>query len=217
MTALTVTKLGHSCLRIEHEGGTLVIDPGVFSDPEGLAGADAVLITHEHVDHVDEPRVRAALEQNPALQVWANEGAAQVLSGLGGRVTVVGHGDAITVAGLPVEVHGELHAVIHPDIPRVGNVGYLVDGRIFHPGDAFTVPDRTVDVLMLPVHAPWSKISEVIDYVREVNPELTYAIHETLLSPTGLALVARLLGDGGPGLGAASYDGFPQGAEFQLP
>ena len=72
--------------------------------------------------------------------------------------------------------------MIHPDIPRITNVGYLVDGRVFHPGDALTVPDHPVETLLLPVMAPWSKISEVIDYVREVKPQRAYDIHDALLT-----------------------------------
>ena len=108
-------------------------------------------------------------------------------------------GDAVTVAGFDVHVHGELHAVIHPDIPRITNIGFLVDGQVFHPGDAFTVPDEPVATLLLPVHAPWSKISEVIDYVRAVDADQAYAIHDGLLNDTGLTVVAGILGENGPG------------------
>jgi hypothetical protein len=96
-------------------------------------------------------------------------------------------------------VHGEHHAVIHPDIPRIGNVGFLVAGQVFHPGDAFTVPDEPVPALLLPVHAPWSKISEVIDYVRAVDADQAYAVHDGLLNDTGLGMLAGLLGERGPG------------------
>ena len=107
---------------------------------------------------------------------------------------MVGHGDAFTAAGFDVHVHGEMHAVIHPDIPRITNVGFLVDGQVFHPGDAFTVPDEPVATLLLPVHAPWSKISEVIDYVRAVDADQAYALHDALLNDIGLSLVERLTG-----------------------
>ena len=112
---------------------------------------------------------------------------------------VVGHGDAVTVAGLDVDVHGELHAEIHPDVPRIPNVGFLIGGQVFHPGDALTVPDEPVTTLLLPVHAPWSKIADVIDYVRAVHADQAYAVHDGLLNDTGLAVVGRLLGEGGPG------------------
>lgn len=180
---LTLTKKTHSCIRLEKDGRTLVIDPGGFSEEDAALGADALLVTHEHPDHFDENRLRAGLEANPAAQIWTLRSVADQLSAaFPGRVHTVGHGDTFSAAGFDVQVHGELHAVIHPDIPRITNIGFLVDGSLFHPGDAFTVPDHPVDTLMLPVMAPWNKISEVIDYVREVKPRRAIDIHDALLT-----------------------------------
>lgn len=182
-SSLTLVKKTHSCVRLERDGQSLVIDPGGFSEDDATVGADAILVTHEHPDHFDEARMRAALESDPALQVWTLRSVAeQVSAAFPGRVHTVGHGDTFTVAGLDVQVHGELHAVIHPDIPRITNIGFLVDGSVFHPGDALTVPEHPVDTLMLPVMAPWNKISEVIDYVREVKPRRAIDIHDALLT-----------------------------------
>ena len=181
---MKLTKMSHACVRLEKDGQTLVLDPGAFSEEHAALGADAILVTHEHLDHFSEDRLRAALEANPAAQIWTLKSVAQKIStAFPGRVHTVGHGDTFTAAGFDVQVHGELHAVIHPDIPRITNVGYLIDGgTVFHPGDALTVPDHTVETLMLPVMAPWSKISEVIDYVREVKPQRAYDIHDALLT-----------------------------------
>ncbi|MDF6045794.1 MBL fold metallo-hydrolase [Streptomyces sp. JH14] len=180
---LTLTKKTHSCIRLEKDGRTLVIDPGGFSEQDAALGADAMLVTHEHADHFDEGRLRAGLEANPAAEIWTLRSVAEQLSAaFPGRVHTVGHGDTFTAAGFDVQVHGELHAVIHPDIPRITNIGFLVDGSLFHPGDALTVPDHPVDTLMLPVMAPWNKISEVIDYVREVKPRRAIDIHDALLT-----------------------------------
>ncbi|MFJ9098811.1 MBL fold metallo-hydrolase [Streptomyces sp. NPDC102405] len=181
---MKLTKMSHSCVRLEKDGQTLVLDPGAFSEEDAALGADAILVTHEHFDHFSEERLRTALDANPAAEIWTLKAVAEKLStAFPGRVHTVGHGDTFTAAGFDVQVHGELHAVIHPDIPRITNVGYLVDGgRIFHPGDALTVPDHAVETLMLPVMAPWSKISEVIDYVREVKPQRAYDIHDALLT-----------------------------------
>ncbi|MFF3955094.1 MBL fold metallo-hydrolase [Streptomyces sp. NPDC001890] len=180
---LTLTKKTHSCIRLEKDGQTLVIDPGGLSEEDAAVGADAMLVTHEHFDHFDEGRLRAGMEANPAAEIWTLRSVADRLTAaFPGRVHTVGHGDTFTAAGFDVQVHGELHAVIHPDIPRITNIGFLVDGSLFHPGDALTVPDRPVDTLMLPVMAPWNKISEVIDYVREVKPRRAIDIHDALLA-----------------------------------
>lgn len=181
---MKLTKNSHACIRLEKDGRSLVIDPGTFNEEDAAVGADAILVTHEHLDHFNEDRLRAGLEANPAAEIWTLKSVADQLSAaFPGRVHTVGHGDTFTAAGFDVQVHGELHAVIHPDIPRITNIGFLVDGgRVFHPGDALTVPDHTVETLMLPVMAPWSKISEVIDYVREVKPQRAYDIHDALLT-----------------------------------
>ena len=179
---IELTKLGHACIRLEKDGRTLVVDPGAFSEEDAALGADAVLITHEHADHFSEDRLRVAMEANPAAEIWTLRAVAdQISAAFPGRVHTVGHGDTFTAAGFDVQAHGELHAVIHPDLPRATNTGYLVDGSVFHPGDAFTVPDAPVETLMLPVHAPWNKVSEVIEYVRAVKPQRAIDIHYGLL------------------------------------
>ena len=196
---MELTKFGHACVVLSEGDRRLVIDPGALSDAAALEGAGAVLVTHEHFDHFAPDVLRRAMDADPALEVWTNGSVAGQLDGVGSRVHVVGDGDAVTIAGFDVTVHGELHAVIHPDLPRIPNVGFLVDGVVFHPGDALTVPAEPVATLLLPVHAPWSKTSEVIDYVRAVDADQAYAIHDGLLNDAGLGLVSSLLGERGPG------------------
>ncbi|WP_335937324.1 MBL fold metallo-hydrolase [Streptomyces sp. PTD5-9] len=199
---LTLTKKKHSCVRLEKDGRTLVIDPGGFSEEDAAVGADAILVTHEHADHFDERRLRTALEADPAAEIWTLRSVAdRIAAAFPGRVHTVGHGDAFAAAGFDVQVHGELHAVIHPDIPRITNVGFLVDGSVFHPGDALTVPDHPVDTLMLPVMAPWNKISEVIDYVREVAPRRAIDIHDALLTDLARPIYDHQIGS----LGGADH------------
>ncbi|MEW2513843.1 MBL fold metallo-hydrolase [Streptomyces sp. NPDC046870] len=199
---MRLTKRGHACVRLEKHGGVLVIDPGLWSEEDAAADADVILVTHEHFDHFDEERLRVGLEANPAAGLWAPAAVAdQVAAAFPNRVHTVGHGDALTLAGFDVQVHGEWHAVIHPDIPRITNVGYLVDGSVFHPGDALTVPDRSVDTLLLPVQAPWNKISEVIEYVREVGPRRSVDVHDGLLTDQSRPVYDTWVGD----LGGAEH------------
>ena len=141
------TKLGHSCVRLEKDGAHLVIDPGVWSGTDPLAGANALLITHEHVDHINSDVVRAALEADAGLELWTTGAVAEQFAGFGGRVHAVGHGDAFTAAGFDVHVYGRDHAPIYPGMPVVANVGFAIDGNVFHPGDAFTVPDEPARTL----------------------------------------------------------------------
>jgi L-ascorbate metabolism protein UlaG (beta-lactamase superfamily) len=190
---MQLTKLGHACVRLQKDGGTLVIDPGIWTEPDALAGADAVLVTHEHADHLNADVVRAALAAERGLQLWSNESVAGQLGEFGDRVHVVAHGDTFTAAGFDVHVYGQDHAVIVPEIPVIANTGFAVDGTVFHPGDSFTVPEDKVAVLLVPVSAPWLKFAEVADYIRAVGPARGYAIHDAIMSPFGIGLVSNLL------------------------
>ncbi|MFF9767888.1 MBL fold metallo-hydrolase [Streptomyces sp. NPDC014636] len=211
---MKLTKKSHACVRLDKEGRTLVIDPGGFSEEDAAVGADAILITHEHPDHFDEGRLRAALEAKPGAEIWTLKSVAdRITAAFPGRVHTVGHGDTFTAAGFDVQVHGELHAVIHPDIPRITNVGYLIDdGKVFHPGDALTVPDHPVRTLMLPVMAPWSKISEVIDYVREVGPQRAYDVHDALLTDLARPIYDNQIG----ALGGTDHQRLAPGASAEV-
>jgi len=188
------TKLGHSCIRLEKDGAILVIDPGSFSDASAaLDGASAVLVTHEHPDHLDADAIRAGLSSDPDLTLWANQSICAQFGEFGGRVREVRHGDALDVAGFSVHVYGVDHALIHQDIPLVINTGFLVEGELFHPGDSYTVPEEPVRTLLLPISAPWLMAGEMIDYFRAVAPGRGYAIHDAILNDNGLGLMTRMM------------------------
>jgi L-ascorbate metabolism protein UlaG (beta-lactamase superfamily) len=189
---MRITKYTHACLRLEHGGGVLVIDPGVFSEPEALEGADAVLITHEHVDHVDLDKLRAAAARRPELTVHTHPDVEAQLTDLDADIFPVLPGDILVAAGMTVRVHGGQHAVIHADIPRVVNVGFAIDGPdgpIYHPGDSFHVPGEQIATLFVPVSAPWLKLAEAIDFARAVGPERAFALHDSLLVDAGQQMV----------------------------
>ena len=208
---MLLRKFGHSCVRLEKGGQVLVIDPGIFTEPEALDGASAVLITHEHTDHLDGDRLRAAAAANPGLEVWTNGSVAALLSDLGPRVHSVGDGSSFSAAGFNVVAVGEFHAIIHPEIPKARTVCFLVDGDVFHPGDSFTLPRSAVRTLLLPIHAPWLKLSEAIDFAHSVRPDRVVAIHDGMLNDRGLALTDRLLGMPGM-LGNATGSTGPAGS-----
>ena len=187
---MDVTKFGHACVRIQHAGVTLLVDPGVFTGREALAGADVVLITHEHPDHVSVDHLRAL--DCPVLTI-ADVAArlAEEAPDVAERVRVVSPGERVD-AGLAVTAVGELHAVIHPELPRLHNCGYLVEAggeRVFHPGDALTGPGVAVDVLCVPVSAPWLKASEAIDFARDVGAPVNLAVHDRVYSEAGLGFL----------------------------
>jgi L-ascorbate metabolism protein UlaG (beta-lactamase superfamily) len=198
---MRVTKFGHSCLLVEEGGDRVLLDPGSFSDGfEGLEGLTAVCVTHQHADHLDSERVRQVLDRNPGVRVVSDEGSAGALGDAGADVEVVHDGDELTLGGLGLRVAGRDHAVIHPDLPGVPNVGYLVGGRLFHPGDALTEPAEPVEVLAVPAGAPWLLLADAIDYLRRVGPRVAVPVHEKVLSGPGIKIhYARLEELGGKG------------------
>jgi L-ascorbate metabolism protein UlaG (beta-lactamase superfamily) len=187
---MRITKFGHACVRVEHDGTTVVLDPGVFTDRSALDGADAVLITHEHPDHYLPDHLLAT--EAPVFTVEAV--AAKIRSdapAVAERLTVVSPGSSFDV-GVPVRAVGELHAVIHPELPRITNSGYVLDlggAKVYHPGDALTEPGEAVDVLLCPVSAPWMRVSEAIEFARAVRAPRTLAIHDRVYSEAGLGIV----------------------------
>jgi len=178
---MRITKFGHACVRIEHDGKVLVLDPGVFTDVAAVDGADAVLITHEHFDHYVPDHLRAT-----DAAIWTIEAVAAKIRedapDLAERITVVAPGESFD-PGIPARAVGELHAVIHPEFPRIHNSGYLIDAggtRIYHPGDSLTEPGEAVDILLVPSSAPWLKASEAVEFARAVKAPRNLAIHDRI-------------------------------------
>jgi L-ascorbate metabolism protein UlaG (beta-lactamase superfamily) len=210
---MRITKFGHACVRLEHGGASVVLDPGMFTDPEALDGVDAVVITHEHPDHYlpeHLARTDAPVFTIAAVAAKLRDEAPDVSE----RVTIVSPGESFD-PGIPAVSVGELHAVIHPDLPRFYNSGYLFDlggTTVYHPGDALTVPEQHVDVLCVPVCAPWMRAAEGVDFARAVGAARNLAIHDRVYSEAGLRIV-----DGHFGLllpEGSSYHRIPDGADL---
>ena len=175
---MQITRYGHSCLLVEAGDARLLLDPGTFSSGfEDLRGLTAVLVTHQHPDHLDLPRLGPLLEANPDARLHVDEDSVAQLDGL--PHTVVRAGDRLDL-GARVDVVGSRHAVIHADLPVVANVGYLVAERFFTPGDALTVPEADIEVLGVPVAAPWLKVGEAVDYLRAVAPGSAFPVHDAV-------------------------------------
>lgn len=195
---MRLTKYSHACVRFDDGDRALVIDPGVFSEAStALAGASAVLITHEHPDHLDEVALRAAAAANPQLRIWAPTSVVATLADLGERVTdssPASGGAPFDAAGFSVQAFGSQHALVHPLIPIIANVGYLVQGLAYHPGDSFTVPNVDVQTLLVPTNAPWAKASEIVDFVVAVRAPQVFQIHDGLITETGAKVIEGILG-----------------------
>jgi L-ascorbate metabolism protein UlaG (beta-lactamase superfamily) len=175
---MKLSHLGHACLLVETDGARLLIDPGTMSSFADVRDLDAVLVTHQHGDHVDTARLPALLAANPRAQLVVDPDSATAVAGLPAQHLVARPGDRLTFSGTTVEVLGGMHATVYGAVPGCTNSAYLVDdGALLHPGDSFFVPGRPVDVLAVAVDGPWLKLAEAVDYVHAVSPRVAVPIH----------------------------------------
>ena len=203
---MRLTKLGHSCLLVEEGGARLLLDPGTLSVGfEELEGLTAVLFTHQHADHLDEERLPALLAANRQAAVYADPESAELLSGTSTDVVVLSEGEHHRVGSARLRPVGRLHAVNHDGVPRCTNVGVVLDAdgepALYHPGDAYDGEPGDVDVLAVPLNAPWCKVAESIAFVRRIAPRQLIPIHDALVSTAGRRLyLGHVEGYGGDGL-----------------
>ncbi len=172
--------MDHSCVRLERDGRVLVIDPGVWSEPRALRGADAVLVTHEHIDHVDELRLAGL-----GVPVYAPAGVdLHSVAAVG-----VEAGDTFTAAGFEITAVGGRHAAVLPGQSTCANLGYLVESALYHPGDALDAPAVPVDTALVPMQAAWLKTSEAVTFLRAVAPRRAVGIHDGQVNHRGRASI----------------------------
>jgi L-ascorbate metabolism protein UlaG (beta-lactamase superfamily) len=186
---MRITKLEHAALILEEAGRRLVIDPGGLTNPIlGLKDVDAIVITHEHADHWTADQLQRITEGNRGIPIYGPSGVARAAEGV--DITVVAPGETVEVAAWTLRFFGGNHAIIHASIPIVENVGVLVNGRVYYPGDSFYVPlGVEVDTLAAPAGAPWLKVGEAIDFVTQVGPKRAFGTHDGVLSAAGIGLV----------------------------
>lgn len=194
---MQITHLGHAAVLVEEDDRRILIDPGSFADGwHGTTDLDAILITHQHADHADPENLPALLDANPEAAVYVEP---SVIDALGlERAVPLGADTSIDLGSVTVAAVGGLHAVIHRDIPQIGNVGlvFTAEGEptFFHPGDSLTAVPAGIDVLGVPLLGPWAALKETVDFVRAVDAPRGFGIHDALLSERGHQLYSTMLG-----------------------
>ncbi len=198
---MRITKFGHSCLLVEESGARILIDPGMYSSGHiALERIDAILITHEHPDHCDLESLNIILSKNPSVTIYTNSGVGEKLMGAGLAFSLLENGQSATVRSVLVEGFGQDHARIYQTIPIIRNTGYMIAGRFFYPGDSVTnMPSKPVEILALPVVAPWMRLAEAIDFALQICPKVSFPVHDGFLKIPGPfhALPAKIFGEQG--------------------
>lgn len=196
---MKITKLGHCCLLIETKGKRILTDPGSYTVEahSKIENIDYVLFTHEHQDHYHVESLKILLQKNPKVIIYSNTSVSELLEKESITHTRVAHGENISLGDVSVTGVGEKHAMMHKSIQLSSNLGFFIDERLWYPGDAFTNPERKVDILALPVSGPWMKISEAIDYALELKPKIVFPVHDGTRFGSAHTLPARILPSAG--------------------
>lgn len=202
---MLVTHLGHSCLLVEVADQRILLDPGGFTPGfETQRDLDAIIVTHQHPDHLDRDRLPQLLQNNPRAALIVESMTYAILREAGIDSQELRSGSPFQLGDLQVEPVGTHHAVIHADIPRIDNTGVLLRAAgepvLFHPGDALDVEPGPVDVLCVPINAPWCAMKETVEFVRRIASARFVPIHDGLLQPRGrnlyLTQIGNLAGEG---------------------
>jgi L-ascorbate metabolism protein UlaG (beta-lactamase superfamily) len=189
---MKITKFEHACFTVEENDQSLIVDPGGYTTdlaiPKNVVG---IIITHEHRDHFNKELLQKIVAENPNAIIYTNQNIVSQLAGFTTQTVTANEG--IKIGDFHVEFFGGHHAMIFAGKEEVINLGVMINGHLYYPGDSFYVPDVEVKVLALPVSAPWLKISEVIDFLTSVKPQLAFPTHDAILSDIGKALPDRIL------------------------
>jgi L-ascorbate metabolism protein UlaG (beta-lactamase superfamily) len=183
--AMRIRKYIHSCLLVESGDARILFDPGKFSfldgavKPESFSDLSAIVLTHQHPDHMDADSLKTIVERNPSAVVLANTQIREQLGKAGIEVEVFESG-AREVRGCRLEAIGAAHAeILNAERPQ--NVAYVVDGRLLHPGDSFdhSLDGRKgIELLALPLMAPWNTELAVAEFALRLAPKTVFPIHD---------------------------------------
>ena len=204
-----LTWLGHATVLIELDGTRVLTDP-ILRDrvahlvrhspsPARVPQADAVLLSHEHLDHVHGPSLRML---DSDVEVLAPTGTRDRLARLGlHRVREMRAGDEARVGALTVRAVPAVHEVRrHPLANRTDALGFLVSGsrRVYFAGDTDEHPAMAdlagdLDVALLPIWGWGPTIGPghmdpdaAARAARVLAPRVAVPIHWGTLFPIGL-------------------------------
>jgi L-ascorbate metabolism protein UlaG (beta-lactamase superfamily) len=211
-----ITWLGQAGFRIELDGAVVVVDPWLSPHEDRLIppaplelaaeGVDILLITHEHLDHLDLPFLPRLVERSPEVQTVIPEAIAGAVEDVvpEEQLVLVRPHEALEVAGVEIHVvpgyHGTSMADAYGDGSRSGGglprfVGYVLGTgrRIYHAGDTIVTDELTaavaqldVDVALLPINGrdPGREARGIVGNMDAAEAvELALAVGATTLVP----------------------------------
>lgn len=174
---MRITKYVHSCLLIETDTKTVLIDPGKYSWdshllPIGkLERLDFIVVTHAHQDHYYPPFLKALAEKFPHTPIITNsELAAQMATDGVKNKVVSGSEDGM-------QVFEAAHEPLPMNEPAPRNIGIHIDELLTHPGDALRI-EQCRSIIALPITAPWGSFKQAVEYAAELKPKMVIPVHD---------------------------------------
>ncbi len=193
---MKIRKFLHSCIFIEHGDSSILIDPGEFSFIEGkfapadIPAADAVFLTHEHSDHYF-PSALTVITGKRKSRIVTNGSVATLLAKEGISAEVLAPGQTTVVGSFSIEAIEAPHGTLPVSVPE--NVGYFINGTVFHPGDSLTFTlSKNPKVLLLPITAPWLAMANAVETALRIKPEIAVPIHDAIMKDFMLARIYGL-------------------------
>jgi L-ascorbate metabolism protein UlaG (beta-lactamase superfamily) len=170
---MKITRYFQSCLTIEDGSVRILIDPnGQDSDTEKFGKLDAVLYTHEHSDHFDKDMAQNFI--NSGVAVYTNSSTAKHFNT---PPTIAVEGQEFDIKGVKVKVIELPHCLMWDGSEGPQNSGYLINGRIFHPGDGKELAGLEVENLAVPIAGPDISLKDAIDFAKQVKAKNVIPIH----------------------------------------
>jgi L-ascorbate 6-phosphate lactonase len=175
--ALVVTWLGQASFRFDAGGRRILVDP-FFAEHEARtypplsvddhgSGVDWLLVTHEHIDHLDPYSLREVAARSPDLTIVAPAPLEPLVreAAPDAAFTGVDRGDRLELPGagsltVVPAIHGRTVADGYPDDPAfVGYVLELEGTSLYHAGDTIVTDSLVaalaplrIDVALLPIN-----------------------------------------------------------------
>ena len=184
---MEIIKYDHACFAVVKNGAQLVVDPGAWTRRLELDHTvEGIVITHGHADHYSDEHIETIVENNPEAVIYA---PADVAAQHPDRpIIIIEPNKIVHVGDFALQFVGGEHAAIDESTQTPQNYGVMIDESLYYPGDSFTLPPAPVQILALPVAAPWLKFSEAAAFLREIRPTHAFPTHDAILSDAGKEL-----------------------------
>ncbi len=183
---MKIYKYLHSCLVFEKDNFKLLIDPGTFTfaeefiAPAEFNDVDAIIITHNHPDHLDIANLKQITEESGA-KIYTNTQVAHQLA----QENIPSEAVPGQIGPFQLTTISVKHEALL-DNPLPDMTALLIDNKVLHPVDSFDdkmLVYAGIEMLILPVMAPFCTELMVAAFADKVKPKQILPVHDGFAKP----------------------------------